>query len=129
MAQVWVASLDKMIATLKSFLSEQENVKFAYLFGSQVDGSAHAFSDVDIAVYYENDSLDNQLELNHQLHKLLDKEIDTVNLNTAKNMHLLENILLANRCVKYHEAMDMFEINVWHAIEDFKAFNRAINAV
>jgi hypothetical protein len=35
---------------LRAFFASHEDVVFAYLFGSQVHGQAHALSDIDVAV-------------------------------------------------------------------------------
>lgn len=37
---------------LRRFLATQEDVRFAYLFGSQARGTAHEASDVDVAVRF-----------------------------------------------------------------------------
>lgn len=49
-----VASQDQVINSVKAaadFLREQIDVEAVYLFGSQVSGRTHEFSDIDIAVF------------------------------------------------------------------------------
>jgi len=113
---------------IKKFLLRQKNVDFAYLFGSRADGSWSDKSDVDIAVYLEDNSFDNKLELHHNLEKTVKKEVDLVVLNDTKNLYLLESILKKGELLKESESRVFFEINAYHAIEDFKAFQRAVNA-
>ncbi len=107
---------------------QQKNVKFAYLFGSRADGSADGKSDVDIAVYLDDNSFDKRLELHHNLEKTIKKDVDLVVLNNVKNFYLLESILNKGESLKASEHKDLFEVNAYHAIEDFKAFQRAIDA-
>jgi predicted nucleotidyltransferase len=41
---------ERLIESLRAYLAQQPDVRLAYLFGSQVQGQAHALSDVDVAV-------------------------------------------------------------------------------
>jgi predicted nucleotidyltransferase len=54
-------------------LFAQYPVLFAYLYGSYATGSAHVFSDLDIAVYLEPASVDRALELELDLALAADK--------------------------------------------------------
>ena len=60
---------------------------FCYLFGSQTTKNTVSDSDVDLAVFFEknqvNDFFERRLELIGELSKLLGKEADVVVLNTA----------------------------------------------
>ncbi len=78
---------------LKKALKDNDNILFGYLFGSQADGSARTDSDVDVAIYFEDSSLDAKLSIIHELQKLLHKDIDLVSFNEVKNIFLLDDIL------------------------------------
>jgi len=113
---------------LQSFLSSQNKVKFAYLFGSYADSTYTDKSDVDIAVYLSDTSLDARLEVAHALEVSLQKKVDLVVLNDVKNMFLLEAILKEGIVVKDADDRIYFEVERHHAIIDFKHFKRYIDA-
>lgn len=95
---------------IKSLLSLQDEVEFAYLFGSYAKGSYTDKSDVDIAVYLTDTSLDNRLEVHHLLEVLLKKKVDLIVLNDVKNMYLLEAILRDGIVIKDEEGRAFFEV-------------------
>ena len=113
---------------IKSLLSSQDEVQFAYLFGSYARDDYTDKSDVDIAVYLTDTSLDNRLDVHHALEVLLKKKVDLVVLNDVKNMFLLEAILKEGIVVKDAEDRAFFEVKKNHAIIDFKNFKRYIDA-
>ena len=114
--------------TVTKLLADYDNVQFAYLFGSYADGTSCGTSDVDLAVYLKDDSLDAQLDLHHFLEKYLHISVDLVCLNTVKNMYLLESILTKGIVVKNHKDLDYYEVRNQHEIIDFKHFKRYIDA-
>ena len=113
---------------IEAALSAQDNVSFAYLFGSYARGDHTDRSDVDIAVYLAEDNLDKRLELHHILEVALKKDVDLTVLNESKNMYLLENILKEGILVKDDSDRPMFEVEKNLAIIDFKNFKRYIDA-
>ena len=117
-----------MKTALSNILDRYHTVQFAYLFGSYADGTQHENSDVDIAVYMEDSSLDARLALHHELQKTLQKEIDLVVLNDVKNIYLLEGILSQGIVLKEHEERAYYEVMKHHEIIDFKNFRRYIDA-
>ena len=114
--------------TVTKLLADYDNVQFAYLFGSYADGTSRGTSDIDLAVYLVDDSLDAQLELHHFLEKHLHISVDLVCLNTVKNVYLLESILTNGIVVKKHKDRDYYEVRKQHEIIDYKQFKRYINA-
>jgi len=68
--------------SIREALLEDENVMFAYIFGSVARGTAHGLSDVDIAVYLRDPSTESYLKLLGRLPTRACKELDVV-LNTA----------------------------------------------
>jgi len=113
---------------LREILAADENVLFAYLFGSYADGTFTERSDIDIAVYLKDHSFDAQIALHHRVEKALHKDVDLVCLNEVRNIYLLENILNSGIVVKDHEERDFFEVIKQHEIIDFKNFKRYIDA-
>ena len=117
-----------MIERLKTLLQSDTNVQFAYLFGSYAKEAADEQSDIDIAVYLLDTTLDKQLDLIYTLQKAVDKQIDIVVLNEVKNLYLLESILREGILLKDSSERPMFEVESNLAILDFKAFRRYIDA-
>ena len=113
---------------LESILNLDNNVRFAYLFGSYAEGNFTDKSDVDVAVYLHDRSLDAKLTLHHKLEKSLHKNIDLVYLNDVKNMYLLEAIITKGILIKDEEERAFFEVKKQHAIIDFKNFKKYIDA-
>ena len=113
---------------IESLLQAQGNVLFAYLFGSYARGEQVEKSDVDIAVYLSDTSLDERLKLHHMLERALKKNVDLVLLNDVKNIYLLESILKEGILLKDHEDRAMFEVEKNLRIIDFKNFKRYIDA-
>lgn len=113
---------------LKHILNLDNNVRFAYLFGSYAKGDFTDKSDVDIAVYLYDDNLDAKLTLHHKLETYLQKNVDIVYLNDVKNIYLLESIITEGILIKDDEERAMFEVKKQHEIIDFKNFKKYIDA-
>ena len=101
MQKVKLQDMNALIKKAQQILEENENILFAYLFGSIARGEHSALSDIDIAVYlHENTDLTaEKLKL---LGELLDNMgtdyIDLVILNTAP-------LSLAARILKSREIL------------------------
>ena len=76
--------LKDAVEKLKKFMSDDQNVYFAFIFGSYVRGKQKKISDLDIAIYFKNppEGID-LLYLINTLSDLTGKEIDLVTLNSA----------------------------------------------
>jgi predicted nucleotidyltransferase len=109
-------------------MNSMDNILFAYLFGSYAENKADVHSDVDIAVYMKDISLDNQLEVNFELSKLLKKDVDLVVLNSVKNLFLLESIFQKGILLKDSQNRLDFELLKEHDILDYKAFKKYLDA-
>ena len=73
---------------VRKALSSREDLAAVYLFGSAATGSAHAFSDVDVAVLFAGDLSAQEmfargLEIGTTLEATLDRPVDVVILNRA----------------------------------------------
>jgi len=113
---------------LKKYLQNNTTIVFGYLFGSYANGTYNNRSDVDIALYLNDLSLDNRLQISYELSKLLKKDVDLVVLNEVKNIYLLENIFNQSVVVKESDERIDFELVKQHDILDYKAFKRMIDA-
>ena len=114
--------------SIEALLAGQENVLFAYLFGSYARGDYAKNSDVDIAVYLSDTTLDERLRIQHILEVDLNKNVDLLLLNEIKNIYLLENVLKEGILLKDHEDRALFEVEKNLSIIDFKNFKRYIDA-
>ena len=112
------------------YLQSLPIVRFAYLFGSMASGRLGPMSDIDIAVYLNEDAVtpDNKLEI---LGKLMDifesDEIDLVILNQASlpiKMSAIKSryILAENNPFARH----LFESKTMREYFDFACFEKGI---
>ncbi|ADQ06805.1 DNA polymerase beta domain protein region [Caldicellulosiruptor hydrothermalis 108] len=81
---------DKIVKILKEYFEKENAVIFAYLFGSYAKGKERKNSDVDIAVYINEEIakdakkvLEYQIKHMSDISDLLKKEVDLVILNHA----------------------------------------------
>ena len=123
-------SLSQIVHSLEACLKKQQQVIFAYLFGSFAAGSPKPFSDLDIAVYLKD--CDNFSETKLKiLEKLSDTlstdDIDLVVLNTA-SLPLAINILKKKRVLvdKQPYVRHVFESLTMRKYFDFSIKESAI---
>ena len=114
------------IQKAKKILENLENVQFAYLFGSYANKKQTEKSDVDIALYLKDYNFDAKLSIHHALQRALQKEIDLVVLNRARNYDLLSDILDEGILLKDSEddVREMFELQKEHEIKDYIVFKK-----
>lgn len=112
---------------LEKNIQQMPNVLFAYLFGSYADASQTKQSDVDLALYLSDTSLDVKLQIIYQLSKALNKEVDLVVLNDVKNIYLLETILQKGILLKDNTQRVDFELTKQHEILDYKSFKKMLD--
>ncbi|WP_094549503.1 type VII toxin-antitoxin system MntA family adenylyltransferase antitoxin [Petroclostridium xylanilyticum] len=90
---------EQIIQKVKNYFKDKHEVVFVYIFGSYARHKETGLSDVDIAIYYENDEISQDIEaylsIKAELNRLLNKEVDLVILNTAKP-------LLKSRIINHH---------------------------
>lgn len=73
-----------LLAALRSALRTEQNVRFALLFGSTARGDDAASSDVDLLVEMRDSSLIRIADLGAKLEGLLDRRVDIVTVEEAK---------------------------------------------
>ena len=83
MHKVKTFDISKIKSTLKELFEKEDNVEFAYVFGSVVSGKTHPFSDIDVAVYLKDDSIRKVVELNAKIIDALGENVDFIVLNKA----------------------------------------------
>ena len=66
-----------LLNVLKEVLEKDEDVLFAYLYGSRVYGSTHLESDVDIAIYLKPSDMKGFIEKDKKLTSILITELHT----------------------------------------------------
>lgn len=76
------------IDLIKNTIKNDESVLMVYLFGSQLKGKTNRYSDIDIAILFDNlvkdeDYTDKQIDITINLNVILHKEIDVIILNRA----------------------------------------------
>lgn len=126
---------------ISSALSVQNNIKFAYLFGSALNEKKRYGSDIDIAVYFENEPDLNTIgELVLTLEEIAKSKIDLVQLNDLDKLHpsLAHSILSSGvvLLVKDEASLRKFKTAVLLQYLDFKfaidlidtAFNKRISS-
>ena len=116
--------------SLNCVFKKYTDITFAYLFGSYASGEQSTMSDIDIAIYLKDES-------NFSFNKLLlfqgdccrelkRNDVDVLVLNTAKNLLLLQDIILTGKII-YNTSqtiLDDFELRTMHVVHDFIERNR-----
>jgi len=87
-----------LLASLRGALRTEQNVRFALLFGSTSRGDDTASSDIDLLVEMRNSSLTRIADLGAKLEALLDRRVDIVTIEEAKeNTQLLAQAVSEGR--------------------------------
>ncbi len=114
---------------------EQKQVIFAYLFGSQANGTAIKSSDVDIAVMFqknlaEEKRFQKRLQLMSVLPKIFDnKKVEVVSLNDIKDILFKFSIIQPGRIIfkKDYDALLNFDLQTANDYYDFRPFLEMYN--
>ena len=104
---------DRMISVLKEYLLHDDNVLFAFIFGSYAVGKQKKRSDIDVAIYFHNPPQGLDLfSLINTLSDICKADIDLVVLNTA-------SAFLRHQVMKYGVALVIKDQDVYrHFRED-----------
>ncbi|MBA3865587.1 MAG: nucleotidyltransferase domain-containing protein [Solirubrobacterales bacterium] len=73
----------KLLAALREALRTEQNVRFAFLFGSAARGDDSEGSDVDLIVEMRDSSLVRIVDLELKLEELLERRVDVLTLEDA----------------------------------------------
>ncbi len=116
-----------IVQILQKELENIDNVEFGYLFGSYAKGQQNQNSDIDLALYLKDDSIDNILQINYILSKKLKIQTDILVLNSAKNLFLLDSVFREGKVVKESPSRIDYELKKEHQILDYKAFKKGLD--
>ena len=99
----WVGLIvkrEEVIARLRRVLEDNENVVFAYLYGSYARQQEHPFSDIDVAIFLRENTIKAYTDLLFELPEL-GREIDLRILNDSPPLFrykvIKEGSLLVNK--------------------------------
>lgn len=122
----------KNINQLKHFLKAQNDIGFAYLYGSALQGFFNKESDIDIAIYLKG-SPDNffnrRLELCDALSKITKRETNTVIFNQTNSLFLKFVILQEGKllCDNDHKLRLEYEPRTVNLYYDYAPFLQTYN--
>lgn len=118
-----------LLQAIERYLKNNSLIIFGYLFGSYAKGEHRDNSDIDLALYLQKENLDTLLQINYELSKITQKDIDIVVLNSVKNIYLTDAILRDGIILKDSSQRIDFELKMQENILDFKEFRRYIDAI
>lgn len=118
-----------LLQAIERYLKNNSLIIFGYLFGSYAKGEQRDNSDIDLALYLQKENLDTLLQINYELSKITQKDIDIVVLNSVKNIYLTDAILRDGIILKDSSQRIDFELKMQENILDFKEFRRYIDAI
>ncbi len=114
-----------------NILEKIDEVEFAYLFGSYSVEQQTFNSDIDIAIFVKNgfNLFDTHLKVHHNLEIFLNKNIDLVILNNAKNFNLIKDILNNGILLKdtFDSTRKIYEVDKMHEIIDYFDFKKMLD--
>ncbi len=95
-----------LLATLRTALRTEPNVRFALLFGSAARGEDTPRSDLDLLVEMRESSLEREVDISAKLEGLLGRRVDIVPLgNAARNAGLFGDALRDGRVLVDREGL------------------------
>ena len=119
--------------TVINYLSRQEDIVFAYLFGSHTTGLQNEMSDIDLAVYVTGElPLLKQGSLVSQLEMMTGCDVDLVILNNAfeRNPQFVYDIMFGGELLfsKDDELVDRYRRQTLHYFFDTEPLRRMVYA-
>ncbi|WXG44933.1 MAG: nucleotidyltransferase domain-containing protein [Promethearchaeati archaeon SRVP18_Atabeyarchaeia-1] len=81
------------------------NLVLVYLFGSFASGRPHAFSDVDVAIYFREFSMAEFMKVHGALSRALGAQVDTIPLNIAPPLLRYEILKKGKRLISKDETI------------------------
>jgi uncharacterized protein len=102
----------RIISDLKEYMSKDDNVLFAVLFGSYAAGKQKKRSDIDVAVYFRNPPFGLDLfSLINTLSDICAADIDLIVLNTASSF-------LRHQVMKYGVALAIKDQHIYRQFRE-----------
>lgn len=126
--------MEELIDQIKKECQKDTNIAFCYLFGSFASGKTNRESDIDIAIYLDQnttkDFFNKRLDLIARLTQLLHREVDIIILNTA--YPFLRYVIIKEGKLIYSKDEDKridFELKTLNDYYDFKPTMEQYNQV
>ena len=113
-------------AIQKILKKSKDSILFAYLFGSHAQGISSKNSDIDIAVFLNENTeafFDVKIDLYLNLTRVLNRnDIDLVIMNNCRNIILLNSIITYGSVVYSHDDLKRinYEQKILHSAIDFR---------
>lgn len=115
---------------LKQYISSQPAISLAYLFGSQVSGTAYSGSDVDVAFLFKKGHLpttDGLLQMQDDLISQLRREVDIVILNEASPIIRMQVLRKGKKIIERdHQVYIDFFVRTVREYDDLKMVRSVI---
>ncbi len=118
-----------MVDTIKSYFDRRSEVVAAYLFGSYAQSSEKPFSDIDLGVLLNHESLVQENELSTiytvDLGRLLRKDFHILIMNKAGEM-ILSQIFKRGKCIfqQNPRSLSHFKTTSFSRIADFGFYRK-----
>ncbi len=120
-----------MVDTIKSYFDRRSEVVAAYLFGSYAQSSEKPFSDIELGVLLNHESLVQENELSTiytvDLGRLLRKDFHILIMNKAGEM-ILSQIFKRGKCIfqQNPRSLSHFKTTSFSRIADFGFYRKPI---
>ncbi len=116
---------EELVAKLKNYFGQKDEVEFAYLFGSYARGDNYKLSDIDIAVMCKGEC--NILRMMSEISRLLHfEDIDIVDLKKLRNNSLLMDVIKEGIVLKDSQRREYWEVENYHKALDFFVSTRLV---
>jgi len=114
---------EKIIEAIKEILHNNQEILFAYLFGSFIESDI--YNDIDIAIFIDESSLNSisrwfEIDLSLEVEKLICKKTDIILLNKAPD-HLIHQVSRGQILIDRDEEKRFdFILPAWKRYFDFQ---------
>jgi len=110
------AKANSIIDTVREIILDEPRISFAFLFGSYAADRATSLSDIDLAVYFQEMSEDEKIDIEHRLWLLFDETVNVLRLEEDDISPLVrlkalegEPILIRNQ-----DVLNRFTLSIIH---------------
>ena len=121
----------KIISELKKILEKEKGIVFAYLFGSISNNTYNSKSDIDVALFLEEDGdyFEKKLQIMEAIERKFKKSADVVILNNAKSSFLKYVIIKEGTVVleRKRDCRTNFEFKTMQEYFDYAPISKMYN--
>lgn len=128
--------IDLIAQKLIEYLKDRREILFAYIFGSTAAKTAHKFSDIDIAIFINENMIDeNDYRYGYQseiltdlMHQLKTDKVDLVILNSAKAL-LRHRVIYFGKLIysKDEKTRVKFQVDTINRYMEYKSLQKKIS--